>query len=122
MDQLIIEILKHEGAATIVTEGSDGAHVTATWNTYIEFEGENKLLFPAGGLSKTESNVKSGSKFIMLIGSKEVRGKSSMGTGFRLRGYAEFIYTGPIFERIRNRFPWARAAVAFTVRNSEQLL
>lgn len=121
MEQLITEILKREGVATIVTEGSDGAHVTATWNSYIEYNSDT-FIFPAGGLNKTEKNIKSGSKLIMLIGSKEVRGKNSMGTGFRLQGNAEFVYSGAMLEKLKNNFPWARAAVLFHIENSEQLL
>lgn len=122
MNQLIMEILKHEGVATIVTKGPDGPHVVATWNTYIGNEGADKLLIPVGGYNKTENNIKSGSKLIMLIGSKEVHGKMGLGTGLRLIGSAAFVYEGTMFEKIKNRFPWARATVVFTIENSEQLL
>lgn len=118
---IISEILKHEGTATIVTEGKDGVHVTATWNSYIEFNFDS-FIIPAGGLNKTENNIKNGSKITMLIGAKEVQGINSMGTGFRMNGAATFVYSGSVFDKVKSRFSWARAAMIFTIESSEQLL
>ena len=61
MDTLIHEILKTEGAATFVTVGRDGPHMVATWNSYLEQEGDDKFLIPVGGYYKTEDNIKAGS-------------------------------------------------------------
>ncbi len=122
MNKLITEILNCEGAATLVTESSAGAHVTATWNSYMEEGNADQLLIPAGGLEKTEQNIKSGSKLRMLIGSKQVRGKNGMGAGFRLTGTATFVVAGESFNKIKSRFPWARAVVVFTIEIAEQLI
>ena len=122
MNQLISEILKYEGAATLVTDSIMGPHVTATWNSYMEIGSADQLLIPAGGLEKTEQNINSGSKLIMLIGSKQVQGENGMGAGFRLTGEAEFVTEGEFFEKSKNRFPWMRAVVVFTIENAEQLI
>ncbi|MCC6202306.1 MAG: pyridoxamine 5'-phosphate oxidase family protein [Gammaproteobacteria bacterium] len=122
MDPLIHAIAKHEGTATIVTLGPDGPHVVATWNSYLDPCDDETLLIPVGNYQQTERNINSGSDLTMLIGSREVAGKRGPGTGVRLRGRAEFEYQGARFERVKSRFPWARACLTFRVGSCEQLL
>lgn len=122
MNSLLKQILEHEGVASIVTHNKGVPLVTATWNSYIEIEADGRLLIPAGGLSQTEQNVLMDNKMFMLIGSKLVHGRKSMGTGLRLTGNAEFVYTGHLYDKIKIRFPWARAVLVFTIENTEQLL
>lgn len=122
MDPLIGQVLASEGAATMVTVGANGPHVVATWNSYLQPEGDDTLLIPVGGYHRTEANLKAGSRLIMLIGSKTAPGRRGPGTGFRLTGSAEISSTGGCFDRIKQRFPWARAVLVFTVGQSEQLL
>jgi hypothetical protein len=122
MDQLIREISQHEGTATIVTIGPDGPHVVATWNSYLDPWDDDTLLIPVGGYLQTERNLATDRRMIMLIGSKAVTGKRGPGTGVRLTGNATFESSGPRFDRVKNRFPWARACLSFTVGNCEQLL
>lgn len=121
MDPLISEVLNTEGPATFVTVSADGPHVVATWNTYLEEE-DDKFLVPVGGYHKTEANLKADSRLVMLIGSKKAPGKRGPGTGFRLTGSAEINSSGELFERIKQRFPWARAVLVFKIEKSEQLL
>jgi len=122
MNDLLLKILQHEGAASIVTNSDAVPHLTATWNSYIELDKIGKLLIPAGGYHQTESNINSGSKLIMLIASKEVAGKQGMGTGLRLTGSAVFVTEGNVFNKTKNRFNWARAVLVFTVEKIEQLI
>lgn len=122
MNQLLLEILKNEGVATLSTYGNDEQHLTATWNSYIEVDKNNNLLIPVGGYHKTERNINSGSQLLMLIGSKNVEGKHSMGTGMRLKGSAKFIREGEVFENKKKRFNWIRALLVFTPEKIEQLL
>lgn len=122
MNSLLKQILEHEGVASIVTHNKGVPLVTATWNSYIELEADGRLLIPAGGLAQTEQNVLMDNKMFMLIGSKLVHGRKSMGTGLRLTGKAEFVYTGYLYDKIKSRFPWARAVLVFTIENTEQLL
>lgn len=122
MNALLRQILEHEGVASIVTGKQGVPHVTATWNSYIEIEADGRLLIPAGGLSQTEQNILMDNRMFMLIGSKLVPGRRTMGTGLRLTGNAEYIYTGHSYDKIKSRFPWTRAVLVFTIENSEQLL
>lgn len=122
MHSLLKQILDHEGVASIVTQHNGVPLVTATWNSYIEMEAGEKLLIPAGGLSHTEQNVLLDNKMFMLIGSKSVQGRKSMGTGVRLSGKAEFVYAGPLYDKVKKHFPWARAVLVFSIEKTEQLL
>lgn len=122
MNNLLLKILQHEGAATLVTTSDAEPHLTATWNSYIEVDETGKLLIPAGGYHKTESNINLGSKLIMLIASKQVAGKQDMGTGLRLTGSVVFVTEGDVFNKTKNRFNWARAVLVFTVEKIEQLI
>ena len=45
--------IKGEGSAAFVTQGPDGPHLVATWNSYLELVGDDTLEFPAGGYRKT---------------------------------------------------------------------
>lgn len=117
------ELLAAEGAVAISTSDGSGGHLVATWNSYVELIDGQRLAFPAGGYNRTENNVRSGSGIQLLIANREVMGKQGRpGTGYRLTGEAEFQTQGPIYDRIKARFPWARAAVVVNVADWEQLL
>ncbi len=122
MHKTIIEILGHEGPASFTTAGSDGPHMAATWNSYIEVAADAAIIIPVGSLEKTEENIKAGSKLQMIIASKDVKGTQGPGAGFLLKGSAEFKKTGIEFERIRSRFPWARAIMIFNIEEEKQLI
>lgn len=122
MNQLILDILKDEGVATLATFGDGEQHLTATWNSYIEIDENGSLLIPVGGYHKTEKNINTGNQLLMLLGSKNVKGKHSMGTGMRLTGTATFIQEGEMFEKTKERFNWIRAVLVFTPEKTEQLL
>ncbi|MCL4516701.1 MAG: pyridoxamine 5'-phosphate oxidase family protein [Firmicutes bacterium] len=115
------EVLKKEAPAAIVTTGKDEPHVVGTWNSYIQLVNDEKLLIPAGGMKETEENLKHGQDVIMLLGSREVPGKSGAGAGYRLSGHASFETQGNDFEKVKSVHPWARAAMVVDVTNYEQL-
>ncbi len=109
--------LAEEGSAAFVTQGPAGPHLVATWNSYIEIVGADTLLFPAGGYRRTEENLRRGSPVQMIVG-----GHVPAGVGFRLTGRAELEVGTPNHARVKQRFPWARAAVVFRVGSVEQVL
>lgn len=116
------EVLKHDGAAAIMTLGEDGPHLVGTWQSYIEMDG-NSLVIPAGGYHVTQRNVEAGSKVVLLIGGEQNEApKGHNGTGFRLEGSGSFITEGPVWERTREQFPWARAAFVIRVVDWERLV
>lgn len=109
--------LKQEGSAAFVTQGPAGPHLVATWNSYIEVVDASTLVFPAGGYRKTEENLRSGSPVQMIVG-----GHLPEGVGFRLRGSAALEVGTPHHARLKQRFPWSRAAVVLRVSEVEQVL
>lgn len=117
-----LDVLKHEGVATIGTYGDGEIHLSNTWNSYIRITDSGKLLYPAGGMKVTEANIVKNKRIQMTLGSREVAGFHGLGTGFRIEGTAAFLKSGPEFEKIKDIFPWARAAVEITVESVTQTL
>ncbi len=74
-------------------------------------------MAPAGGYRKTEENLARGSPVQMIVG-----GHLPRAIGFRLTGRAALETGTPNHERVRRRFPWARAAVVLRVDSVEQVL
>ncbi|MBI2844170.1 MAG: pyridoxamine 5'-phosphate oxidase family protein [Armatimonadetes bacterium] len=117
-----IGILKHEAPVAIATASTDGRpHVVGTWNSYVELEG-NTLLIPAGHFNRTEENLASNNKIEVMIASKEVEGNYGLGAGFLISGTASFQNSGPLFDRMKSRFDWARAVLVVNVDKCEQTL
>lgn len=118
----LIEVLKHEGVVAIVTQGAKGAHVVNTWNSYMKITEDERLLGPVGGMNTTESNVQQNNKILMKMGSREVLGFHSKGTGFLISGTATFIYKGDEFDEMKKKFPWARAIIEIKPETTTQTL
>ncbi len=123
LDEKLLEVLTTppDAALTLVTEGTDGAHLVNTWNSYVEADGD-RLLIPAGGMRTTERNLAGNPKVMLSIANREVQGLTYRGTGFLVTGTAKMETEGPDFDRIRARFPWARAALVVTVTGALQTL
>lgn len=117
----LLEVLKNEGVVAIATSGQDGPHLVNTWNSYVQVV-DGRLVFPAGGMHKTEANIAKNNKVLMTLGSRAVDGFRGPGAGFLVRGTAAFIKTGPVFDMIQKKFPWARAAVEISVASITQTL
>jgi len=116
------EVLKKDGVVAITTCGPDGPHMVNTWNSYVRFTDDDRILIPAGYFNKTEINISANDKVLLTMGSSKVQGKNGPGTGFLVKGTARFLTTGPEFERVKERFSWARAAFVVTVESAEQTL
>lgn len=118
----MMEVLKHEGVVSIVTKGENNPHVVNSWNSYITITGEGNLLIPAGGMKKTEENIKENSKILLTLASKEVEGFNSMGSGFLIEGIGEFLYEDDDYETMKLKFPWARAVLRVKILKITQTL
>ncbi|MBP2637523.1 MAG: pyridoxamine 5-phosphate oxidase-related FMN-binding protein [Firmicutes bacterium] len=124
LNEKLLTILSHpvDGAVSIVTGGSDGPHLVNTWNSYIEVTPEDKLLIPAAGFVKTEKNLAARNEAILSIASRDVEGYKGIGTGFIVKGSTRFIKSGDDFDRMKVKFPWARAVLEVTVISAKQML
>ncbi len=107
----LTEVLKYEGVVALVTQGVNGAHVVNTWNSYITITQNERLISPVGGMRKTESNIQQNNMVLMTLGSREVQGYHSPGTGFLINGTATFIYEGDEFDQLKQKYSWARAVL-----------
>jgi hypothetical protein len=118
----LLEVLKHDGVVAIVTMGADGPHMVNTWNSYIRFTDDGRMLIPAGYMHKTESNLATNKNVLATMGSSKVAGKNGPGTGFLVKGTADFLAEGPEFDKVKARFSWARAALVISILSAEQTL
>jgi flavin reductase (DIM6/NTAB) family NADH-FMN oxidoreductase RutF len=118
----MLEVLKHEGVVAIVSQGKEGPHVINTWNSYLTITSDERIIGPVGKMNKTESNVKENSAVLVTLGSREVQGFNSKGTGFLIKGAAAFVYQGDEFNEIKQRFPWARAVLQIKPESITQTL
>ncbi len=123
LPEKFLEVLRYEGAVAIATTGIQGQHLVNTWNSYIQVTPDERLLIPAGGMTRTERNISENNRALLTIASREVVGlKGRPGAGFFVHGTAEFISSGDDFEAVRKKFPWARAALRVTVTGISQTL
>ena len=122
LNEKIVNILKHEGPATFATYGTDGIHMAATWNSYIEVLYNDTILIPAGYLNKTQRNIEAGSEVQMILASKDVMGLQGKGAGFLLKGHAKFEESGVNFDKLKSRFSWVRSAMVFKIKETTELV
>lgn len=116
------QVLSHEGVVAIATQGEEGPHLVNTWNSYIQVTEDEHLLIPAGYMHETEANVAKNNHVLLTVGSREVEGANGPGTGFLIKGTAAFIKSGPRFDTVKQRFPWARASLEVTIDSVTQTL
>ncbi len=123
LPEKLLQVLKHEGVVAIATQGTDGRpHLVNTWNSYVQITAEEHLLLPVGGMNRTEKNVSENNALLLSMGSREVEGRRGPGTGFLITGTAEFLSTGSEFETVKNKYPWARAALKVSIEDVTQTL
>ena len=62
-------------------------------------------------------------KLIVTLGSKEVEGFNNyQGTGFLIKGTANFIESGEDFDRMKEKYPFLRKVLEIKVESAKQLL
>lgn len=118
----LLEVLRHEGVVAIATQGLDGPHVVNTWNSYVRFSAGERMLIPAGYMHRTEANLSRDPRVVITLGSREVAGKLGPGTGFLIKGTANFETTGPDFDAIKAEYAWARGVLSITISSALQTL
>jgi len=116
------DVVKTEGVVSIVSWAANDAHVVNTWNTYLVFASGNRVLIPAYRMRKTEKNVDQNPNVKLTLGSKEVMGFRSMGTGFLLEGTARYIRTGEEFDMMKEKFSFLTRVLEITVTSVKQTL
>ncbi len=117
----MIKVLEHEGVVALATQGEQ-FHLVNSWNSYITITEEGYLLIPAGRMQQTEANLKVNKRVLLTLGSREVEGFHSKGTGFLLEGTGEFQYEGKDFNLMQAEFPWIRAVLVIRPESITQTL
>lgn len=122
LPEKFFECLKFEGIVAIGSCSEDNqVHVVNTWNSFVIVTEDNKLLIPAAGMRKTEKNTAFNNQIEVTLGSHEVMGYKTMGTGFLLKGTAEFLKEGELFDIVHDKFSFANRVLVFTPESCKQM-
>ncbi len=116
------EVMKKDGVVAIATLGEDGPHMVNTWNSYVRFTDDGRMLIPAGFMNRTEANIRHNPEVLITCGSSKVEGNMGMGTGFLIKGTVAWEESGAEFDRMKSTFSWMRAVVVVTVESATQTL
>jgi hypothetical protein len=122
ISEKVKEILKHEGAVAIATQGKDGPHLINTWHSYVQITDAGTFLVPVGGMKTTEANLQKDNRVLATLGSREVPGLRGPGAGFLINGTAKISTSGNQYDLIKKKFPWARAVLEITIASAEQTI
>jgi hypothetical protein len=118
----LAEVLGKEGVVSIVSCADGEAHVCNTWNSYLVVQEGTRILVPAYAMRKTEKNSLKNPVVQMTLGSKEIMGFNSMGTGFLLTGTARFISEGPAWQMMKDKFSFLTRVLEVTLTAVKQTL
>ncbi|MGL4969059.1 MAG: pyridoxamine 5'-phosphate oxidase family protein [Fusobacteriaceae bacterium] len=121
-NEKFLETIRHEGVVSIVTCANGEAHVSNTWNSYLNIAEENKILIPAAAMIQTEKNINENPKVKLTLGSHEVMGYRYMGTGFLVEGTAKFFSSGEQFNMMKEKFSFLTRVLEVTVTSYKQTL
>lgn len=121
-DERFMTVVSKEGVVSIVSCSDDEAHVVNTWNSYLAFPGENRILIPVYGMRKTQKKVEKNQNVLLTLGTKEVEGKMGPGTGYLIKGIAKFMKSGPEFDSMKQKFSWANRVLEVTVSSVKQTI
>lgn len=121
-DEKFMEVVGKEGVVAIVSCAEGEAHVVNTWNSYLVFPDEQRILIPAWKMLKTEKNINQNAKVLLTLGTKEVEGRMGPGTGYLIKGDAKFIRTGDEFNMMKSKFSFLTRVLEVTVSSVKQTL
>lgn len=123
LSEKFYECLKYDGIVTIGTCSPDNqVHIVNTWNKYIIVTEDEKVLMPAYGMRKTEKNAKENPRVEVTLGSHEVMGYKTMGTGMLLVGTVEFLKEGELFDVMKEKCSFANRVLVFTPESCKQTI
>jgi hypothetical protein len=118
----MMEVLGHEGVVAIVSSAEGEAHVVNTWNSYLVVKDGNKLLIPAYAMRHTEKNTTKNPELKLTLGSREVQGFRSPGTGFLITGTARFLKDGADWDMMKAKFSFLTRVLEVTLSSVKQTL
>jgi hypothetical protein len=122
MTEQLKTVLDKEGVVSIVSWAEGEAHVCNTWNSYVVPADGDRLLIPAYAMRKTEKNTDRNPQVKLTLGSKEVMGHRSMGTGFLVEAKARFISEGPEWTMMKEKFSFLTRVLELSLSSVKQTL
>ena len=123
-DGTVSNVLEATEFVTIVTNGTQGAHVVGNWGDYLRAVGPegDTIILPAGRYRETEENLRKDARVWLMAASRRVQGARGPGQGCVLSGRGEIVASGPLFEKVKAKFPWARGALLLHVQEAQTQL
>jgi hypothetical protein len=73
-------------------------------------------------MHRTEANVAFNPQVLITSGSGKIKGLHGPGTGFLIKGKAEFVTSVPDFDVMKETFKWLRAAMVVTIDSATQTI
>ena len=121
LDGVIRDILDATEYLAIVTDGENGPHLVGNWGDYLRALGTdgNTLVLPAGYYHQTEENLIRNGHVLVMAASRQVSGSHGPGQGCVLSGRGEVVTAGPLAEKAKAKFPWARGALLIHVEDAK---
>lgn len=120
-NETFLKVMQHEGPATIVTINAHPASIVSTWMSYIKLDVTNQQMFiPAGGMHSIENDFQVDNHVTVVVASHDVIGTEGLGAGFYVHGEGSFLAEGPIFDEMKEKFPWLRKVLQVKVNDVEQ--
>lgn len=119
------EVLDKTEWIAVVTWDEQQPHVVATWGEYIRAlsePGSDTLVMPAGRYHRTEANLRRDKRVQAILASRQVAGTNGPGQGYLLSGEGEIQLTGPMAERAKSHYAWARGALVIRVQEAHAQL
>ena len=121
-DGKFMEVVSKEGVVAIVSCAENEAHVVNTWNSYLVFPDEQRILIPAWKMLETEKKITKNNNVLLTLGTKEVEGRMGPGTGYLITGTAKFLRSGPEFDMMKSKFSFMTRVLEITVSSAQQTL
>ncbi len=123
LNAIFRECVSHDGIVSVATCSAESKpHIANTWNKYLIITEKDQILIPCFGFRHTEENAKHNPYVEVTIGSHEVQGKMGMGTGFLLKGTAEFLAEGPLFDAMHTKCSFCNRVLVFTPTSCNQTI
>lgn len=124
IEGVIREVLDATEVVTVVTMGETEPHLVASWGGHMRalgLEGDT-ILLPAGYFHQTEANLRRNGKVQLLAGARSVQGSHGPGQGCILSGRGEVVTAGPLADKVKATFPWARGVLVIQVEEARTQL
>ena len=117
------DVLAHpsDNSFVIMTQSKEDAHLVSSWNSYLMWDGED-LIVPVGGMHQAEENLKTNPQVKCILANKDMMGAHYKGVGFSIYGLASVQKSGAAFDRMKERFGWARAILRIHITSIKQIL